>query len=123
MSELTDFVTREVWPLLLRAIGIGALVVGILEAVHSTTYAHLTPIMWFLLALAALVAMVCTALYRIETRLESIAVVKKADYSGPLQARIERQMFCPNCGQQMPRNTKFCEQCGAKMDNYTPRPS
>ena len=123
MSELTDFVTREVWPLLLRAIGIGALVVGILEAVHDTTYAHLTPIMWFLLALAALVAMVSVALYRIETRLESIAAMKKADYGSSLQARIERQMFCPNCGQQMPRNTKFCEQCGAKLDNYTPRPS
>ena len=123
MSKLMDFVMRQVWPFVLRAIGGGALVVGVLEAVHGTTYVHLTPIMWFLLALAALVAMVCTALYRIETRLESMAAVKKADYSIPLQARVERQIFCPNCGQQMPRNARFCEQCGANMDNYTPRPS
>lgn len=121
MSRLVEFVTRQVWPFLLLVVGVGALVVGILEAVYDRTYGHLTPIMWFLLALAALVAMVCAALYRIEARLESMATAKKADYSAPPQARAERQKFCPNCGQQMPRNSKFCEQCGAQIGDYIPK--
>ena len=118
MSKLMDSVTRQVWPFLLRVIAVGALVVGIFEADYDRTYGHLTPIMWFLIALAALLAMVCAALSRIEAGSDSMAAAKKADYSGPLQTRVEKQKFCPNCGQQMPRHAKFCEQCGAKMGDY-----
>ncbi len=73
MSKLMDSMTRQVLPFLLRVAAVGALVVGIVEALDGRTYGHLTPIMWFMLALAALVAMVCVMLYEVEGRLENLA--------------------------------------------------
>lgn len=126
MSKLADFIVRQLLPYLLRVAAVAALAIGILEAVEDKTYGHLTPVMWFLLALAAFVAMACLTLYEIEAGMGDLAetmkavVAKAADRGATSEARDERQKFCPNCGQAMPRGAKFCDQCGARIGDYVP---
>ena len=126
MGKLTDFIVRQVLPFLLRVAAVGALAIGILEAVEDRAYGHLTPVMWFLLALAAFVAMTYLTLDEIEARLGNLLETMKtpaAEAANPgarSEARAQRQQFCPNCGQVMPRGAKFCEQCGAHIGDYVP---
>ena len=126
MGKLTDFIVRQVLPFLLRVAAVGALAIGILEAVEDRVYGHLTPVMWFLLALAAFVAMTYLTLDEIEARLENLLetvktpAAKAGDSGAKSEARAQRQQFCPNCGQGMPRGAKFCDQCGAHIGDYVP---
>jgi len=36
-----------------------------------------------------------------------------------IEAKTEKDKFCPNCGEKMSGGARFCMGCGAKLENYS----
>jgi hypothetical protein len=71
MEKLLRFTMRPAWVLFLRLSGVAMLIVGIVTAALDATFGGFAPILWFLLALAAFLGVICTELFRIVAILES----------------------------------------------------
>jgi hypothetical protein len=71
METLLKFTTKPGWVIFLRLLGISLLIVGIITAALNATFGGFKPILWFLLALAAFLGVICAELFRIVALLES----------------------------------------------------
>jgi uncharacterized membrane protein YiaA len=71
METLLKFTTKPGWVIFLRLLGISLLIVGIITAALNATFGGFQPILWFLLALAAFLGVICAELFRIVALLES----------------------------------------------------
>ena len=116
MNTLMKLTNRQEWHFTLRLLGVAMVIVGVVTAACKKTFAGFTPIIWFLLALCAFVGVLYMTLFRIEARLES----KMEDYVARSETRTEKEKSCPSCGCKLPRNAKFCRECGARMEDYIP---
>jgi len=71
MEKLLKFTMRPAWIIFLRLLGIALLIVGIVTVALNATFGGFTPILWFLLALASFLGVICGELFRILAVLES----------------------------------------------------
>jgi len=71
MERLLKFTMKPGWVLFLRLLGISLLIVGIVTAALKLTFGGFRPILWFLLAFAAFLGVICAELFRIVALLES----------------------------------------------------
>jgi hypothetical protein len=54
--------------------------------------------------LVIVVIAICGALYFVKSR------------QGKKQGKVEGKAFCLNCGEELPRGSKFCNKCGSKQE-------
>jgi hypothetical protein len=71
MKNLLEPEERTARFLFPRLLGIALLIVGIVTAALDATFGGFAPILWFLLALAVFMILICMEVLRIRTFLES----------------------------------------------------
>ncbi|MFC1904929.1 hypothetical protein ACFLXT_04120 [Chloroflexota bacterium] len=71
MGNKSASVKRSLWWHFLRVLVLVFLITGIITAALNTTFGGFTPIIWFLLALIALLIAVCNEVLRLADFLES----------------------------------------------------
>ena len=71
MNYLSESRKRGVGHIVIRILAIVLLIVGIVTAALDVTFGGFAPILWFLLALAALLIATCSEVLRIADLLES----------------------------------------------------
>lgn len=71
MENKSASVKRSAWWQFIRVLAMVFLIVGIVTAALNTTFGGFTPIVWFLLALIALLIAVCNEILRIADFLQS----------------------------------------------------
>lgn len=70
IEKLLASTARSGWIFFLRILGIALLIVGLVTAALSLSWAGFTPAFWVLLALASFLGVICNSLFRMVIILE-----------------------------------------------------
>jgi len=114
VPDFMKFVTRPAYGVILRFLGACLLVVGLVAAGLDARWAGFTPVVWFLLALAAFLGVICNELAQIIGRMgthahtaiadlrmapeEASALVPGPEGGRPVEPSwIEVEIYCVKC--------------------------
>lgn len=76
VPDLMKFMTRPLYGIILRAVAFCLVVVGLVAAGLEAHWAGFTPVVWLLLALAAILGVICNAVAQVAVRTRAAASVE-----------------------------------------------
>jgi len=70
IEKFMEVMAQNRWIFFYRILGVALLIVGIVTAALSVTFAGFTPVLWALLGIASFLGVICNSLFRVVMSLE-----------------------------------------------------
>jgi len=99
VPDLLKFVTRPAYGLILRFLGFCFIVVGLVAAGLDAQWAGFTPVVWFLLALVAILGVICNLVAQLAVRKTHVGHGKTHKYP---ETAADDQILAPHMASEAP---------------------